>query len=63
MADIINLIPGLTGWHTVVTAAIVIGGIWTIQGVRMIRNGRATVRDELRRQAESPQPGAAVDDR
>lgn len=61
VADIINLIPGLTGWHTLVTAAFVFGGMFTIQGIRMIRGGGATVRDELRRQADTPSAGRSGD--
>lgn len=53
VADVIHLIPGLTGWHSIVTAAIVAGGVFTAQGIRTIRNGRATLRDELRQQSEA----------
>jgi hypothetical protein len=46
-------------WHAVPIAAVVFGGMLTIQGTSKIRNGRATLRDELRRQSEAPPAGGA----
>lgn len=37
-------------WHAIPVAAIVFGGLLIIQGTSKIRDGRATLRDELRQQ-------------
>ena len=55
LADVLNLAPSPSAWHPLTTLAIVSGGVFTVQGIRMIRNGRATLRDELRRQVEHRQ--------
>ena len=47
-------------WHPLVFGAIFFGGWVGIQGGRMIRNGRATLRDEIRRQADA---GGSGDER
>lgn len=60
--SILHVIPAQSGWHPMTSAAIIAGGIFTVQGIRMMREGRATVRDELRRQAEESWIGRAVDD-
>ena len=60
-ADVVNLIPIHSGWHPLTNVAFIAGGVFTVQGIREIRNGRATVRNELRRQTEAGAAGPHVD--
>lgn len=49
-------------WHPLVFGAIFFGGWIGLQGGRMIRDGRATLRDEIRRQADARKSGPTVDE-
>ncbi|MEY9952325.1 hypothetical protein [Leifsonia sp. EB34] len=39
-----------SGWHGIAVGLLTSGGLLIFQGVPKVRNGRATLRDELRRQ-------------
>ncbi|MDR6612608.1 hypothetical protein [Leifsonia sp. 1010] len=62
LADVLNLAPLHSALHPLVTVAIVSGGVFTVHGIRTIRNGRAALRTEIKRQAEAPGTGRAVGD-
>ena len=48
---LIGVLPADSPWHPIFIA-LYGGGTLGFQGGRMIRNGRATLRDELKRQAD-----------
>ena len=56
VVGLLHLIPDQSGWRPLISVAIIGGGVFTSQGIRMIRAGRATLRDEIRRQQGEATP-------
>ncbi len=60
--DLLALVAFRSPWHALVIMGLTLGGILIVQGTSKLRDGRATLRDETRRQAESQSSSRTADD-
>lgn len=61
VVDLLAVVAFRSPWHALVIMGLTLGGILIVQGTSKLRDGRATLRDQLRQQAESPPAGRAGD--